>query len=139
MIEKEVVKNPVIFIRGHVPSSKNNRVFVVKLKRSFPSKACAKYIRESKNDYKDKGNEFLLKSIEIKPPLKVGFHFVRKSRHKFDFHNAVQLVADLMVKNGWLIDDNMDEFIPIPMKDKNGKYYSYDKINPGVYIKILNR
>lgn len=68
-------------------------------------------------------------------PIKIGFHFVRQTKHRFDFHNAVQIIADLMVAHDFIEDDDMDCFIPVPLK-KNGRWYSYDKENPGVYIKI---
>jgi len=35
-------------------------------------------------------------------------------------------------------DDNMDWVVPQAYK-KDGKYYSYDKENPGVFIKILEQ
>lgn len=62
---------------------------------------------------------------------------MRATRHKFDFHNAVQIVADLLVSHGYIEDDNMDYFIPMPYKDDD-KWYTYDKENPGVFIKIYN-
>lgn len=68
----------------------------------------------------------------------MGFHFVRGTKHKFDFHNAVQIVADLLVAHDFIEDDNMDCFIPIPYKI-NDNWFSYDKENPGVYIKIYNK
>lgn len=69
-------------------------------------------------------------------PLKIGFHFIRNSKRKFDFHNAVQIVADLLVAHDFIEDDNMDYFIPMPLKYK-GQWYSIDKENPGVIIKIF--
>jgi galactose-1-phosphate uridylyltransferase len=71
-------------------------------------------------------------------PLSIGFHFVRGSKHKFDFHNAVQIIADLLVAHDFIEDDNMDCLIPYPL-EINGKYYTYDSKNPGVYISIFNK
>lgn len=68
-------------------------------------------------------------------PVIVGFHFIRDSRRKFDFHNAVQIIADLLVAHGFIEDDNMDFFIPTPMRI-DGKWYSVDKLNPGCWLKI---
>lgn len=65
----------------------------------------------------------------------VKFHFVRGSKHKFDFGNAMELIADLMTAHNLLIDDNMDYFIPMPLKIGNN-WYSYNKNNPGVIIKF---
>ena len=68
-------------------------------------------------------------------PLVVQFHFVRDSKRKFDFQNAVQIIADLLVAHDFIEDDDMDNFIPVPFK-KDGKWYSVDKGRPGVYLKI---
>lgn len=68
-------------------------------------------------------------------PLLIGFHFIRGTRHKCDFHNIVQIIADLMVAHKFIDDDNMDCFLPYPLEIE-GKYYSYDKENPGAIIKI---
>ena len=139
----------MIFIKGNVPSSKNSKV---KTSRGiFHSKTVKKYLRylgimkysTSKKEvinYKTISNNFpyeeLKKEFENKEyPIKVGFHFVRGTKHKFDFHNAVQIIADLMVAYDIIEDDNMDCFIPIAFK-KNNNYYTYDSDNPGVYIKV---
>lgn len=68
-------------------------------------------------------------------PLEIGFHFVRDSKRKFDFHNIVQIVLDLMTAHNFIYDDNMDYVLPYPLKLK-GCAYSIDKKNPGVWIKI---
>ena len=64
-------------------------------------------------------------------PVVVSFKFIRGSRHKFDYINPAQTVQDLMVKNGWIEDDNANFLIPVFEK------YSYDKKNPGVKIRLL--
>ena len=141
-----------IWIAGNVPSSKNSKV---KTSRGiFHSKTVKKYLQNlgvqafsvSKKTvlgYKTRPNKFealredFIEQIgEKEYPLKVGFHFVRGTKHKCDFHNMVQIVADLMVAHDFIPDDNMDYFLPFPLKIK-GNYYSYDKDNPGVMIKIL--
>lgn len=140
-----------IFIPGHVPSLKNSKV---KTSRGiFYSKTVKKYLQKlgiqrfssSKKiviGYKTRQNEFakLLENFNFnyESPLVVGFHFVRSTKHKFDFHNAVQIVADLLVAHDFIEDDNMDYFIPVPFK-MNKQWYSYDKENPGVYLKIYNK
>ena len=40
-----------------------------------------------------------------------------------------------MVAHDFIEDDDMDHFIPMPFKVKK-KWYSYNKENPGVWIKI---
>lgn len=77
-----------------------------------------------------------LKSMVEKPYL-VGFHFVRASEKLFDFHNMVQTVSDIMTDCDWLYDDNIEEFIPVPLKNDIGKYWSIDRDEPGVYIKMI--
>jgi len=141
----------VIWIDGNVPSSKNSKV---KTSRGvFHSKTVKKYLQhlgiqkfstreKTVKGYVKRPNKFealredFEKALEDKvAPYKIGFHFVRGTKHKFDFHNAVQILADLMVAHDFIEDDNMDYFIPIVYK-KDGKYYSYNKEKPGVYIKI---
>ncbi len=137
------------FIEGNVPSLKNSKI---KTSRGvFPSKTVKKYLqflgiqkysssRKEVIEYKTRENKFrqyeeYFKNIEY--PIKIGFHFVRGSKHKFDFGNVVQILADLMVAHNYIEDDNMDYFIPVPYK-KKGSWYSYNKDNPGVYIKFYN-
>ena len=145
--------NNLIWISGNVPSLKNSKV-----KTSlgiFSSKTVKKYLanlgiqrysssRKEVLGYKTRPNIFqeqivpqiieLLKNKE--PPFEIGFHFVRGTKHKFDFNNANQLIADLIVAHDVLEDDNMDYFIPFALKIDN-KFYSVDKLNPGVWIKII--
>ena len=66
-----------------------------------------------------------------KKPYDIEFTFYRKTKRKFDYINAAQIVQDLMVKYGWLDDDNCTE-----MKPYFGNYV-HQKKNPGVLIKIL--
>ena len=69
-------------------------------------------------------------------PVEIGMHFVRASRHRFDFVNAVQILLDLFTSFDIIPDDNMDYITPRAFK-MDGKFYSYDKDNPGVWIKII--
>jgi hypothetical protein len=141
-----------IFIPYNTPSLKNSKV---KTSRGiFPSKTVTSYLRNlgikkfssSKKiveEYKNKENLFKTKFVEqewSKPieQIVVGFHFVRNSKRSFDFHNAVQIVADLMVAHDFIEDDSMEYFIPQCYK-KNKAYYSYSKENPGVWIKINSK
>ena len=143
----------MIFIKGNVPSLKNSKV---KTSRGiFSSKTVKKYLanlgiqrysssRKEVLGYKTRPNIFqeqivpqIIELLENKePPFEIGFHFVRGTKHKFDFNNANQLIADLIVAHDVLEDDNMDYFIPFALKIDN-KFYSVDKTNPGVWIKII--
>lgn len=145
--------NNLIWISGNVPSLKNSKV---KTSRGiFSSKTVKKYLanlgiqrysasRKEVIGYKTKPNIFqeqivpqIIGLLENKePPFEIGFHFVRGTKHKFDFNNANQLIADLIVAHEVLEDDNMDYFIPFALKIDN-KFYSVDKFNPGVWIKII--
>ena len=141
----------LIFISGNVPSLKNSKI---KTSRGiFPSKTVKDYLTKlgiqkysaSKKEvigYKTKPNKIqelqdkFKNALEGKePPFEIGFHFVRDSKRKFDFNNATQILADLLVAHGVIEDDNMDFFIPYAFK-MNNNYYTIDKENPGVYIKI---
>ena len=145
--------NDLIWISGNVPSLKNSKV---KTSRGiFSSKTVKKYLanlgiqrysssRKEVLGYKTRPNIFqeqivpqIIELLENKePPFEIGFHFVRGTKHKFDFNNANQLIADLIVAHDVLEDDNMDYFIPFALKIDN-KFYSVDKTNPGVWIKII--
>ena len=70
-------------------------------------------------------------------PLQLGLHFVRGSKHKWDFHNPCHILLDLMTAFDIIPDDNVDYVLPFPL-EINGSYWSYNKETPGVYIKILN-
>lgn len=147
-----MTKNKLIWIPHNIPSLKNSKiktsrgVFMSKTTKKFLQKiGIQKYSVRRKEvvEYKTRPNTFrdiekdFKKQIKGKnPPIKIGFHFVRGTKHKFDFHNAVQILADLLVAHNYINDDDMDEFLPFPMK-LNNKWYSYDKEKPGVYIKIL--
>lgn len=147
----ELDGKPTIFIEGHVPSLKNGKI--KSPKGIFSSKTVKRYLNSlgiqsyssskkivkgyvtRKNEFEEV-REFFEKNLKNKP-YEIGFHFVRKSRHSFDFNNANQLIADLLVAHNIIEDDDMDNFIPFAFKI-NDNYYSYDKLNPGVYIQILN-
>lgn len=140
-----------LFLKGNVPSLKNSKVKTSK--GIFSSKTVTKYIRsfgiqsysasrKQVKGYVNKQNDFL-KTKEyfdkylINKPYEIGFHFVRESKHKYDFNNANQLIADLMTAHDILEDDDTTNFLPYPLKI-NGTADSYSKENPGVYIKVLN-
>ena len=147
-----MVNNKLIFIPGNVPSSKNSRINTKN--GSFASKTVKAYLnslgiqsysssKKIVKGYVNKPNlienlrEDFLKQIEGKElPLQIGFHFVRDSKRKFDFHNIVQISLDLLTAHDFIIDDNMDCVIPFALKIGGG-FYSVDKDDPGVYIKII--
>jgi len=125
-------RKQVIWIPGNVPSSKNSRTFNMRMKRSFASKTVQRYIRSTKSFYEENKKLFLSWCDQTSPPHIIEFTFVRGTKHKFDYINPAQTVQDLMVKYGWIEDDNCTI-----MKPQFGDY-SYDKDNPGVYIRLVN-
>jgi hypothetical protein len=143
-------KIEMIFIPGNVPSSKNSRVATSK--GVFHSRTVSKYLRSigvksysmryrSVDEYRQRANVFRL-SVgsyfdKIRYPAILGFHFVRNTRRQFDFHNVCQVICDLLVAHRYLMDDSMDYLIPVP-RMVDGRWYSIDKINPGVFLELLS-
>lgn len=136
------------FIPFNTPSSKNGKVktgrgvFHGKTVKDYLNKLGIVSFSSSKKEmksYKNKPNLFLqsLEGFEIKEyPVKLGFHFVRDSHRRWDFHNLVQLPLDLMTAANIIEDDDMTHIIPFPYQ-KNCKWFTVDKNNPGLYITIL--
>jgi hypothetical protein len=126
----------MIFMSGNTPSSKNSRQ---RTKAGFfiTSKTVQKYLKEHESQWESVPEEFKISMEKESYPIIVGFHFVRNSKHRWDFTNIVQICADLMTKYGWIPDDNMDYFIPQVLWIDE-KHYSYNKESPGVFIKIIN-
>ena len=118
-----------IFIPGNVPSSKNSKLLTGKL--LINSKTVMNYIRESKEDWVKNKDSFLEMIKDKEMPYKISFKFLRKTRRKFDYINPCQTAQDLMVKYGYIQDDNCDCIIP------SFEVYEHNKENPGVIIKVL--
>lgn len=155
----------MIFIPGNVPSLKNSKVKAKG--GIFSSPSVNKYLRSlgiqsfsSRNKivkgYVDKNRPNVLElfrteieSMKIgkEDPLFIGFHQVRKDKRKFDFSNSVEIIQDLFVAHNFIEDDNIEYMFPIPMTIdgrlptvdnlRTEKWYSVDKENPGVFIKIF--
>jgi len=127
------------FIPGSVPSGKNSRI-ISKNRRasSFPSKALATYLKATKHLWDDESliAHFRKIVVSLEKPIVIRIHFVRKTKQKYDWVNMVQTVQDLIVRNGWIEDDNVEEMLPMPY-EINGMYNTISKEDPGVYIAIL--
>lgn len=124
------------FIKNYnVPSKKNSRINFVKNGKqlSIPSKLHAEYKKMTKMQYEVFGIEFrkALAYYKTTFPVKVQFTFIRSSKRRFDYANALQTVEDIMVENKWIPDDNADTLFPVfaPYED--------NKDCPGVKIKLL--
>ena len=136
-----------VFIKYNTPSSKNS-----KINGKFFSKTVQKYLRnhgiKSFSSRKKTVEKYttipmtfpveelkeLFKNKEY--PIIIGFHFVRDSKRQWDFVNIVQIILDLFTAFDIIEDDSIDYIIPMPFKIEN-KWYSINKENPGVIIKIL--
>ena len=126
-----------IFINGNIPSFKNSK----QITRSgflVMSKTVRKYLKAYEHEWEDEDTIADFKEMlhGRKKPYVIGFHFVRGTRHKFDIINMLQGCQDLMAKHEWIVDDNADELIPSPLMI-DGRYWTYDHDNPGVYIQVL--
>jgi hypothetical protein len=144
----------MIFLPFNVPSLKNSKIATTIGKGAnkrtilLPSKPVKNYLqklgirsygKKGVDEYATKENIFRQSVddyfVDCPKPVIVKFHFVRDSKRRFDFHNVVQIVADLLVAHRFIEDDNMDYFLPVPMM-LDGKWYTVDKLKPGVYVMI---
>ena len=117
-----------IRIQGNCPSSKNSKV---KTRTGFivHSKQCQVYYKLTKQEWIDGAAVFKEMFKNEAKPYFVGFYYVRKSKHQFDYVNPNQTSLDQMVKYGWIDDDNADEIVPVFLG------YHHDKDNPCTFIK----
>ena len=129
-------KQDLLFIPGNFPSFKNSKQRTAK-GFMVMSKTVQKYLKEYEKHWTDIPDEFQ-SLVASNYPIVVGMHFIRGTKHRWDFHNMVQGVADLMVKHKWIPDDNVDFFMPEAIEIE-GEFYGYDKDNPGVYIGIIRK
>ncbi len=138
-----------VFIPGNVPSLKNSKVATSK--GVFMSKTVRKYLqylgvknysvrKKTVESYKTRPNLFeeaigqmRADLAHFNPPHLIGFHFIRGTRHKFDFTNACAIICDLLVAHEVIEDDNMDILIPSPYQ-LDDLWYGYDKNHPGCLL-----
>jgi hypothetical protein len=116
------------FILGNVPSSKNGKRWTGKY--LIHSKTTMRYIKETKEDYLRLKDKFVKELSKQDAPYTISFKFIRNSKRKFDYVNPLQTVQDLMVKYGWIEDDNATFLLPV------FEPYEYNKVKPGVLITI---
>lgn len=121
-----------LFIEGNIPSSKNSKMWTGK--HLIRSKAVSNYLKEYEEKWDEYKSIFQRNLTQRDLPLKIGFHFVRKTKAlHYDWHNLIQLPLDLMQKYHWIADDDITHVIPIPMP-MNNSFSSYNKLNSGVFI-----
>jgi len=164
--KKEVKFPEMIFIPGNVPSLKNSKVktsrgifssptvnkYIRKLGiQKFSSskqevKGYADPLRP--NQFEALRSQFAAMKAGKSDPIVIGYHQVRNSKRLFDFSNSVEIIQDLLTAHGFIEDDNVKFVFPVPMTIKgelpnaqniraNEEFYSVDKENPGVYLKIF--
>lgn len=117
-----------IYIAGNVPSSKNSRLWTGYM--LIASKPVRKYIADTEYEWMANKSKFLKMIEGLTPPYKIHFKFIRDSKRRFDYANAVQVIQDLMVKHQWIEDDNADYLVPV-FDD-----YEYKKNDGGVVISL---
>ena len=132
--KKHKMKQKEFFIPLNTPSSKNSKRWTGRMLIS--SKAVMDWKKESKKYWEENKDSFIESLKNKSKPYKIGFHFVRNSKRKYDWINPLQTIQDEMVKYGWLEDDNITEMLPFPYKI-GGEYSTINKNNPGVFIKLF--
>ncbi len=122
----------MITIYGELYSSKNSKR-IVKFGNKMALIASKQYMASVKPIEQQlvlNRGKWLRMAEGYEKPLKVVFKIYRKTHRKFDYVNIIQGLQDLMVKCGWLPDDNADEIIPVFQP------YDVDKNDPRVEIFI---
>lgn len=86
MIEKKKegsVLDKVFFCPSGTPSSKNSRMWTGR--RFLPSKATTVWRKDTEQWWNDNKEEFIIELAKLEKPYLIGMHFVRKSKHNFDW------------------------------------------------------
>ena len=79
-----------------------------------PSKTVEAYVKRTLNVWLDNKTNFF-RVFGDKRPINCALFFVRDSKRRYDYHNAQQIIGDLMIKYGMLSDDDKNnvKFLPI--------------------------
>jgi len=96
----------------------------------IPNKSIEIWRKNTKRYWETYRKNFLTMLEGIEPPFRITFKFIRDSKRKFDYTNALDTVQDEMVAHHWIEDDNCTIIRPIILP------YSYDKQRSGVYIGV---
>lgn len=120
-----------IYIKGNVASKKNSKRWIGKA--LIDSKAVDRYLKLYNYQWSDEQNIKKFKNLinDLPQPYNIGFYFIRDSLRAFDYNNISQLPQDLMVKYGWLEDDNCKILKPVYLG------YEKDKDNAGIIIRVF--
>lgn len=132
------------YIKGDVRSSKNSKEIgrfkkynkVTGKLEDFTtlveSKAAKEYRKATAGYWLQNKVSFLNNVRGVPLPVRLEFTFIRETLRKFDYPNAVQILLDMMVENGYLPDDETCYVLPV----FNIVYYH--KELAGVLIRIIN-
>ena len=150
LIER-VKEGTAIYIKGNTPSQKNSKQIFQKRTgekefcpkcRSFIKNKTRPFITSSelvKTFVKEKPAEFLKAKVifkrlikNVEPPYTLGFFYIRKTKHRFDYGNAHEVILDQFTEYGFWSDDNTEFAEVIPLG------FTYSKELAGVIIVVLN-
>ena len=125
----------MITIMGELYSSKNSKQIINRGGRSYliPSSQYNTHLKPLQKQLFLYRYNWKREIENACKPLKVAFKIYRKTKRRFDYINIIQGLADEMVRAGWLVDDNADEFIPV------FEPYEVDKDKPRVEISIIKQ
>ena len=105
-----------------------------KLKRPIlaPSKRVREYKKASEGILYQNKPKFIQACANKPLPYLLGFFFVRDSKRKFDFGNAMEVLLDLFTEYGYYDDDNMNIVMNFPLG------YQVDPNRPGAYVVVMD-
>ncbi len=130
-----------IIIFAEAYSSKNSRqIFKLKdaLGKTRTIVAKSDNAKKQETDYHwqltdvSRKKKWLEMTGNLEYPFRINFHFVRKTKRRFDYINLIQNFLDSMVKAGYIPDDDADHVIPIFHP------YAIDKENPRIEFWVNN-
>jgi hypothetical protein len=158
-----MVNNELIWIPYNTPALKNSKVKTSK--GIFSSPTVKKYLRKlgiqsyssgkkivkgyvtRPNEFEKLREQFEKSLLNKEFPVLICFHFIRDSNRLFDFGNATEIIFDLLTAHDIIPDDNIsfifpsimtvDGILPNEENIRELKWYSVNKENPGVWIKII--
>lgn len=136
VMSNSIPRTNAFFINKNVPSKKNNKSVMISKTTKKPilqlSKLYKKYEKNTASEFQNYLPSVLLALSLHQKPYNIALTFFRDSERIFDYFGPAETIADLMVKHGWIDDDNVHE-VKFFFKD-----YVVSKEKPGVLIEILN-
>lgn len=111
-------------------SKKNSQQIFINSRTGKPFIAPSKKYKE----YEQAAGWFIPKRITINTPVNIKCLFYMKNRQKCDLTNMLEAIDDVMVKVGFLVDDNYTV-----VAGHDGSRIMHDKVKPRteVYVEFL--